>query len=512
MSKRLGGRFVLEREIGSGGMASVYLGTDEVLERRVAVKVLKAAYQESDIGARFRREGRTSARLSHPNIVQVYDAGEDDLEGQRVSYIVMEHVSGGDLRQKIVERGALSTEEVSNLSGIAAALAHAHGRGIVHRDIKPHNILIDGNGQPKLTDFGIARALDATQFTGTGMYLGTARYSSPEQLQGKETTAKSDVYSLGATLYEAVTGDAPFSGTPIEVASQHVSKPPTPPGERASTDAGLETLILDCLAKDPEDRPTAAAAERRLKDLVQSTGATRQPAAAGAISSGEAGRASDATSAAPAGTGAHGSGATSRWLPVAVGAFVVLALLGALGGYALFGGEDDRSAQAPAPTTRETIPQTTGRDTDPGARQRTVAGPAPAETADEAVTRREAEETPEPQQGNGSGEAAQVTREVYRLAAAGDYDESYDLLSQDFKQNQAPTQAQWSGQFDTLERISFLEGPDVSVSGETAQVTGVTRAVHSNRTERNTVTWTLVRENGEWKLDGINPVDQQIVS
>ncbi len=126
---RLGRRFVLEREIGSGGMASVHLGTDEVLERRVAVKVLKPGFQESDVGSRFRREGRTAARLSHPNIVQVYDAGEDELDGRRVSYIVMEYVSGGDLRQMISDRGTLSAKDVASLSGIAAGLTHAHERG-----------------------------------------------------------------------------------------------------------------------------------------------------------------------------------------------------------------------------------------------------------------------------------------------------------------------------------------------------------------------------------------------
>lgn len=502
---RLGGRFVLERKIGSGGMASVYLGTDEVLGRSVAVKVLSPEFQESDVGARFRREGRTAARLSHPNIVQVYDAGEDELDERRVSYIVMEHVSGGDLRQKIAERGTLSADEISSLSGIAAGLAHAHGRGIVHRDIKPHNILMDENGQPKLTDFGIARALDTTQFTQTGMYLGTARYSSPEQLQGKETTTKSDVYSLGATLYEAVTGEPPFSGTPIEIATQHVHKPPKPPGELESVDEGLETLILDCLAKDPDDRPTADSVERRLKGLSQGTGATRHYAA-GAAGSGAGGSATtNAPRAVPAG-GSRTDGRPLRWVPGAVALVAVLVLIGALGAYALLGGED-RTAQTPAATTQETAPQTTAQDVDP----QTVVEPAPI-TTDRAVTQQEPPTNPEPQPETDSEKAAQVTRDVYRLAAAGDYGRSYDLLSQGFKQSQAQTQAEWANTFNTLERISFVEGPDARVSGDTAEVSGVTRAVHTDRTERNTVTWTLVRENGEWKLDGINPTDQQIVS
>lgn len=479
----------------------MYLGTDEVLGRSVAVKVLSPEFQESDVGARFRREGRTAARLSHPNIVQVYDAGEDELDERRVSYIVMEYVSGGDLRQKIAESGTLSADEISSLSGIAAGLAHAHGRGIVHRDIKPHNILIDENGQPKLTDFGIARALDATQFTQTGMYLGTARYSSPEQLQGKETTAKSDVYSLGATLYEAVAGDPPFSGTPIEIATQHVSKPPKPPGELALTDEELETLILDCLAKDPDDRPTAGSVERRLKSLNQSTGATRHYVAAGAGGSAT----TNAPRAVPAG-GARTEG-RSRWVPGAVVLVAVLAVIGALGAYALLGGED-QAVQTPTATTQETVPQTTAQVAGP----QTVVEPAPAPvTTDPAVPQQDPPTNPEPQPGGESEQAAQVTRDVYRLAAAGDYGRSYDLLSRSFKQSQAPTQSQWSSQFDSLQRISFVEGPDVRVSGNTAEVTGVTRAVHTDRTERNTVTWNLVREGGGWKLDGVNIRNKEIV-
>jgi serine/threonine-protein kinase len=177
---RLADRFALEREIGSGGMARVYLGRDEVLDRTVAVKVLKPMHGDSDIGIRFRREGRTAARLSHPNIVQVYDAGEGDLDGSEVSYIVMEYLPGGDLKELIDARGRLGDAELARIGEeVCSGLAHAHGRGVVHRDIKPHNILLDEKGRAKVSDFGIARALDTTQATRTGAYLGTALYSSP---------------------------------------------------------------------------------------------------------------------------------------------------------------------------------------------------------------------------------------------------------------------------------------------------------------------------------------------
>src|ERR671917_8876 len=256
---RFAQRFVLEREIGAGGMARVYLGRDEVLDRPVAIKILNPHHSGTEIGARFRREGRTAARLSHPNIVQVYDAGEDELEGREVSYIVMEYIPGGDLKVFIDEEGSLPSDELAGLgSEVASGLAHAHEKGVIHRDIKPHNILMDAHGRPKLTDFGIARALGATQATRTGSYLGTALYSSPEQLRGEEVTPKSDVYSLGVTLYHAATGQAPFAGSPIEVASQHVSKDPTPPRRlNDAVSASLDALILDCLNKDPNSRPSA---------------------------------------------------------------------------------------------------------------------------------------------------------------------------------------------------------------------------------------------------------------
>src|ERR671914_1321987 len=226
----LGGRFALVREIGSGGMSAVFLGRDEVLDRPVAIRILNPDLEDSDVGARFRREGRTAARLSHPNIVRVYDAGEDELGAHEVSYIVVEYVPGGDLKDLIDRRGPLPGAMLSRIGAdVADGLAHAHERGIVHRDIKPQNVLLDEYGSPKLTDFGIARALDMNQSTSTDSYLGTALYSSPEQLRGEGVTPKSDVYSLGATLYHAATGQTPFAGTPIEVASQHVSREPTPP-------------------------------------------------------------------------------------------------------------------------------------------------------------------------------------------------------------------------------------------------------------------------------------------
>src|SRR5687767_3849999 len=267
---RLGDRFVLVRELGSGGMSRVFLGRDEVLDRPVAVKIVESDPADPEIGLRFQREGRSAARLSHPNIVRVFDAGEDELDGRGVSYIVMEYVPGGDFEDLIDRNGSIPETMLLRIGAdVASGLTHAHERGIIHRDIKPRNILLDERGSPKLADFGIARALDGT-------YLGTVAYSSPEQLRGQRVTPKSDVYSFGATLYHAAVGEQPFSGNPIEIANQHILKVPAPPGERgARISKQLETLILGCLAKKPSERPDAA----RLHDRLLQNGAAEATAA-----------------------------------------------------------------------------------------------------------------------------------------------------------------------------------------------------------------------------------------
>ncbi|CAN5823401.1 hypothetical protein BH23ACT11_BH23ACT11_28370 [soil metagenome] len=487
----------------------MYLGTDEVLDRTVAVKVLRTEFMESDIGARFRREGRTAARLSHPNIVQVYDAGEDELDGEVVSYIVMEHVPGGDLRDQIEARGTLSTEEVSNLRGVASGLAHAHERDIIHRDIKPPNILLGKNQQPKLADFGIARALDATQATRTGTYMGTARYSSPEQLQGKEITPKSDIYSLGATLYEAVTGSPMFSGTPIQVASQHVSNTPTPPGELAPVDHGLEALILSCLAKDPDDRPGAQEVRSMLSNPPLATGATAAYAAS---------LVSETTTVqedVPTIDHDTGRQRLSRRAPLLVALVAILALMGVVGAYALLS-TNGQQAKVPAVTSQEPTTQA-------GAGGDSESAQKPADTTPGSATQETTPNSTQPGKGSGSQAdsssrlggseqaAAKTVRNVYQLAAAGKYEQSYELLSQNFKQTHAPTVDQWRGTFTTLDRISFVQGPSAQVTGGSARVEGVTRAVHTDETQRNTAEWTLILEDGQWKLNSVNIISKKLV-
>ncbi|MDQ3508367.1 MAG: serine/threonine protein kinase [Actinomycetota bacterium] len=386
-------RFVLEREVGSGGMSTVYLGRDEVLGRSVAVKVLKSGLADTDVGDRFQREGKTAARLSHANIVPVYDAGEGEIGGREVSYIVMEHVSGGDLKDLLDKRGPLGAKELSRIGReVAAGLAHAHNRGIVHRDIKPHNILLDGAGRPKLTDFGIARALEATRMTQTGSYLGTALYSSPEQLRGENITTKSDVYSLGATLYQAAVGAAPFQGSAIEVAEKHISNEPRPPGElRPGVDESLATLILACLAKDPEERPSANEVETRLA-AVAGPRFPDEAAGAGAAAPSHPGGAGDdsnrenrdASSAGGSSAGKKGS----RGVIAAIAVVAVLALVGLVAAPSLFGGGTEESA------SQNEAPQNEAPQQNAAPQEEEAAPPTPLKTAPPRTTSRKRPKLP----------------------------------------------------------------------------------------------------------------------
>jgi serine/threonine-protein kinase len=501
-------RFVLKREIGAGGMARVFLGRDEVLDRPVAVKILNPHHSGTEIGARFRREGRTAARLSHPNIVQVYDAGEDELEGREVSYIVMEYVPGGDLKAFIDEEGSLPSDELAGLgSEVASGLAHAHEKGVVHRDIKPHNILIDAHGRPKLTDFGIARALGTTQATRTGSYLGTALYSSPEQLRGEKVTPKSDVYSLGMSLYQAAVGKAPFGGTPIEVASQHVSREPDAPSALGvDLSDGVETLILDCVQKDPERRPTAQEVHERLRDETRPVRTTRAPTAPPVSEPSPTGHTrpeSEVPPTRPPPGAARGGGGQRRWPILLAVAALLLVLLGTA----------TAAAFGVNPLTALTVQGENEQASSPEDPSNQPAGSGQESTLEQAAS----EDTAARNEGNtnssGGSEsvaAEQALEDHYRAAADGDYDEAWNSLSSGFQQRIGSPGA-YTNQFGTLESLDFEEGPTAQVSGKTATISGVTIATHTDRTERNTATWTLVSEGGEWKVDNITISNRQLI-
>jgi hypothetical protein len=533
---RLGDRFVLVRELGSGGMSRVFLGRDEVLDRPVAVKVVEPDPEDPEIGIRFQREGRAAARLSHPNIVRVFDAGQGELDGHGVSYIVMEYVPCGDFKELMERNGPLPEMMLSRVGAdVASGLAHAHERGIVHRDVKPRNVLIDDRGSPKLADFGIARALDvSTSHNRAASYLGTAAYSSPEQLRGERVTPKSDVYSFGATLYHAAVGSQPFEGNSIEVANQHIHSPPTPPTQRgARLDGGLEALILSCLAKRPSERPDAS----RLRDVLQQGGGAEAAALAGSASGVRAGghpgtagipaarratagrRGRDAARPAGASGGPLGrksggrkpaSGPPDRTISLPTRTFrsgsrqrttlallviALLVLLAVAGAWALLGREDQNNntqvqnagsqeqGKAAAPQKNEVEKPADGAG---GADQNPSGGA------------REGEQAPAPP----LTEAEKTVYNLYYQMSFNRVGATWALLSPRL-QNEIGSPAQWEQRqhIYTFRYMEFTSYPAATAAGDSAKVAFKVRLDRTSGSEYLSGTWVCVNDGGEWKLD-----------
>ena len=297
----LGGRYRLIELLGQGGMATIYRAADTGLGRDVALKLLRSEYlRDPDFSSRFRQEAQAAASLSHPNVVTVYDYGEDPSG----PFIVMELVDGEDLATILRRSGALPARQAARIAaGVGRALAAAHASGIVHRDIKPGNVLIGRDGRVKVVDFGIARAVAEAQVTLPGTTLGSVHYFSPEQARGDPTTAASDIYSLGIVLYEMLTGVRPWEGdSAAGVALARLSGPiPDPAAVRSSVPTELAAITRRALARDPADRFTSASA---MADELEAWLAAPQPAAAGI---GGAVAAAGAGAAAAARCGCRGS-------------------------------------------------------------------------------------------------------------------------------------------------------------------------------------------------------------
>ncbi|MDQ3862623.1 MAG: serine/threonine protein kinase, partial [Actinomycetota bacterium] len=500
----------------------VFLGRDEVLDRPVAVKVVEPDPEDPEIGIRFQREGRAAARLSHPNIVRVFDAGQGELDGHEVSYIVMEYVPGGDFKDLMERCGPLPENLLSRVGAdIAAGLAHAHERGIIHRDIKPRNILLDERGAPKLADFGIARALDGTtSHNRPTSYLGTAAYSSPEQLRGERVTPKSDVYSLGATLYHAAAGEPPFSGNSLEVANQHIFEPPPPPRQKgAQIDDDLETLILACLAKLPAQRPDARGLRDRLlhRSSVGDTAAMagsarfsrfREDAKSAGASSLRAVRermddqkATYPTRGAPEGTfnvptRTFRAGSRQR-TTLAIVLSALLLLLAVAGAWTLLGrGEKggltsaghNEQAKAAGPKKSEEEPGKQAIE----AGHNPSAGPGPSDGAPDK------EQAPAPP----LAEAEKVVYNLYYQESFDRVDASWALLSERL-QNEIGSPERWAEREDiyTFTYMEFTSYPVARAVGDTAEVTFGVRLDHTWGSESLSGTWVCVPEDGEWKLD-----------
>lgn len=261
----VGNRYEIIERVGAGGMAIVYKARCRLLKRLVAVKILRTELKDDkEFIRRFDTEAQAAASLSHPNIVSVYDVGKH----KDLHYIVMEYIEGETLKDEIDKKGALPLGAALGYSiQIASALQHAHSKNIIHRDIKPHNIIISDNNGAKVTDFGIARAVSSSTTVASGAAIGSVHYASPEQARGSFTDEGSDIYSLGIVMYEMFTGKLPFTGeTPVSIAMQHIEAAPAPPtGVNADIPAAVEAIILKAIAKEPARRYQSA--EQLIADL-----------------------------------------------------------------------------------------------------------------------------------------------------------------------------------------------------------------------------------------------------
>ncbi len=290
IGRLINGRYRLIAPLGEGGMATIWRAVDEQLDREVAVKLLRSQFgTDAGFTARFKQEARSAGSLSHPNIVPVYDYGTDGEDGTQ--FIVMQLVEGDDLASILRDRGTLDTDDAVRIAiGVASALEAAHRRGIVHRDVKPGNILITDEDDVKVTDFGIARAVSEASMTVTGTTLGSVHYFSPEQARGDEVTGASDVYALGIVLYEMLTGRRPFEGdSAAGVALKRLNEDPQPPSAYRPVPSGLSAIVMRALERDPAHRfPDAGSFAEALRVWRKDPASGAGVAAAGAAAASRA--------------------------------------------------------------------------------------------------------------------------------------------------------------------------------------------------------------------------------
>ncbi|WP_314171813.1 serine/threonine-protein kinase [Streptomyces winkii] len=405
--------------LGRGAMGEVWRAEDTALGREVAVKLLLEQVAMDNAAERFRHEAQTAARLNHPNVVAVYDFDEEDGR----AYLVMELVPGRSLRHELAARGALDIDEVRRTGAQAAAgLAAAHAHGVVHRDVKPGNLLLTADGTVKVADFGIARAaMEAgSSMTTTGAVLGTGNYLAPERGMGRDAEPASDVYALGCVLYEMLCGRPPFTGDPAAVVYQHVDQPPQHPAElRPDVPAALAASVLGMLAKDPAARPTAGEAARF---LTEDTEPAR--AGAGAFATAEEADASQTTRRLPV---ARGRRRSRRSVVLASVALAAVFLLACVVGFQLNASHDDAP---PATKPSESGPRSPSPDTPsttapPGGKERAPGGPRdgkdrrePSETSTEQSKEARKQAEKEAEEARRAAEEERKQREEERKKAA----------------------------------------------------------------------------------------------
>jgi eukaryotic-like serine/threonine-protein kinase len=469
----LAGRYRLLRRLGSGGVATVFLAEDERLGRLVAVKRLNAHGSE-DSAERFEREARIGASLNHPNLVGVYDIAADD----EAVTMIMEYVEGGTLADAI-RGGPLETDRALEiLRGVAAGLDHAHSQGVVHRDVKPANVLLGADGRVKVADLGIARATEVTQITRTGTVLGTPSYMAPEQLERSAPSPATDVYALATVGFEALTArKAREGGTPLEVAHRVVSEPP-PDVREAWPDAppALAQALQAGMASDPSHRP--ASASELVERLAGAVEAVRSTAAA--VEGTEAPPAERPT-AAPSVSTRPGAGRSNRgrWATVAAMTLLVLAALAVV---LVAGGGEEPAPEAPAGSAEDAP---TG-----GAGQAAEEPSAPAE------------EPPAPAEEAPAAAPEEAVTSFYETSASGDPAGAWALATPSFRQ-QLGGFAAFKQQQSTLESIEFETVETMAEGEDTATVELSSVATHSDGVDRCEGTLNLVTGGeGGWLIDG----------
>ena len=466
--QELAGRYRVLRTLGSGGMAVVYAAEDMKLRRTVAVKLLHAPSDES--GRRFRREATIGAGLGHPGLVKVFDV---IMEGPTI-VLVMEHVDGPTLAALMRERRLDAREATALLAPVAAALDHAHAKGIVHRDVKPANILVGPGGTAKLADLGIAAALESTRITAGGAVLGTPAYMAPEQLEGADLSPAADIYAMAAVTFEALAGRAARRGR-NQMELLHLARTEPPPDLREAwpeAPAAAAEVLRRGLARTPDDRPATAGA--LLEELTAALGPAPTPAPATAPAPAPAAPPSPAPALArvlpppPARTERR-----SRTPLIALAALLLVGLLALA--IVLGSGGDAPDGQ----TARETpVPEKTGEPTP----EATATATATA-TAD----------------GDDAAPAAAV-RAFYETAARDEFEAAFALAGPGL-QAQFGSVGGLEGTLGTLESIEFSRLEVVEQKGSTARVAIATVATHSDRVERCAGTASMVRVRGRWRLD-----------